>query len=356
MQQLSTQEQNKVYLRQSNMLTTAAYNLSRNEKRLVYLALDQVMNGKVEEVRGRFDITISHKEYALQFNEPYKNISRDISKASCSLNKKEVVFYIPSEDGDDGEKALDGLGWTIKRSVRPKQGVTVLGFNAELVDIMKDLTKYTGFFFHNVAKINSAYTMRLYESLRQWVTIKQSGQTEGKKSTGRSAKTNSVTFSVDWLIMRYQLPDSYNRMSDFRRRFLIPAVNEITEKTDIELTYIENTSKAGRKNKVTSITFYWKEKNKRASAGLKAEDTSSVTSPPVITDIFNTENEELQGVLEKCLVYIDKFTEECELPTESWCLHFIQLFSVVRKETAPEALINKLKKIPRAEDSDVNDD
>ncbi len=356
MQQLSTQEQNKVYLRQSNMLTTAAYNLSRNEKRLVYFALDQVLNGKLEEVRGRFDITISHKEYARQFNEPYKNISRDISKASCSLNKKEVIFYIPSEDGDDGEKALDGLGWTIKRSVRPKQGVTVLGFNAELVDIMKDLSKYTGFFFHNVAKINSAYTMRLYESLRQWVTIKQKGQTEGKKNTASSPKTNSVTFSVDWLITRYQLPDSYNRMSDFRRRFLIPAVKEITDKTDIELTYTENASKAGRKNKITSITFYWKDKNKPAPAVIKAEDTYSITSPPVITDIFNTEKEELSAVLDKCLVYIDKFDDECELPTESWCSHFVQLFCVVRKETTPDALINKLKQIPRAEASDENND
>ena len=60
-------------------------------------------------------------------------------------------------------------------------------------------------------------------------------------------------------------------MSDFRRRFLIPAVKEITDKTDIELTYTENASKAGRKNKITSITFYWKDKNKPAPAVIKAE-------------------------------------------------------------------------------------
>lgn len=74
---VSQKQAKSVYLRQSNALTTAAYTLSRNEKRLVYLSLEKIFNGSVIEERGRFDVTISHTDmlaYSMKAIRTYRVI------------------------------------------------------------------------------------------------------------------------------------------------------------------------------------------------------------------------------------------------------------------------------------------
>jgi plasmid replication initiation protein len=324
----------KVYLRQSNALTTAAYTLSRNEKRLVYLALDKILNKKVQEERGRFDVVIQHSEYASYFDEKHKNVSRDISKASAALNKREIVFYLPSEDGDDGEKALDGLSWTTKRSVRPKRGTTLLSFNAELVDLIRADKKYTGYFLHNAAKLNNPYSMRLYESLRQWVTLKRKNN---ERAGGDRSKEQSVNFGIDWLIERYELPASYRRMSDFRRRFLIPAVEEISNKTDLLVSYNENSAKGGRKNSVVSITFKWTEKDEpKEYYGVDIEDFIDLSKPPM------KEEHEEDVFVEMGLVYLDTFNADSKAPSMEWAMDFMMCYQRVRGEAPTDLLKQSL--------------
>lgn len=328
---VSQKQAKSVYLRQSNALTTAAYTLSRNEKRLVYLSLEKIFNGSVIEERGRFDVTISHTEYARVFDESDKNISRDIAKASAALNKRGIVFYVPSEDADNGEKALDGLSWTTKRSVRPKRGTTVLSFNAELVDLLRADGRYTGYFLHVVAKLNNQYALRLYESIRQWVTLKRNAK-DAEKGVERS-----VTFGIDWLINRYELPASYQRMSDFRRRFLIPAVTEIHNKSDICLTYEENAAKGGRRNSIVSITFRWIEKQDPFQGDyLGFADFTDVTSPPVRDELDDDVWVELG------LVYLDSFGEESQLPSVEWAMDFLVTYQAVRGESPPKKLKDSL--------------
>ncbi|MDF4421812.1 RepB family plasmid replication initiator protein [Vibrio parahaemolyticus] len=327
-------DNSKVYLRQSNALTTAAYTLSRNEKRLVYLALDKILNNKVQEERGRFDVVIQHSEYASYFDEKHKNVSRDISKASAALNKREIVFYVPSEDGDDGEKALDGLSWTTKRSVRPKRGTTLLSFNAELVDLIRADKKYTGYFLHNAAKLNNPYSMRLYESLRQWVTLKRKNN---ERAGGDRSKEQCVNFGIDWLIERYELPASYRRMSDFRRRFLIPAVEEISNKTDLLVSYNENSAKGGRKNSVVSITFKWTEKNEpKEDYGVDIEDYVDLSKPPV------KEEHEEDVFVEMGLVYLDTFNADSTAPSMEWAMDFMMCYQRVRGEVPTDLLKQSL--------------
>lgn len=326
---------NTIYLRQSNALTTAAYTLSRNEKRLVYLSLEKIFNGGIEEERGRFDVVIHHVEYSKIFGDTSKNISRDIAKASAALNKREIVFYLPEEDGDDGEKALDGLSWTVKRSIRPKRGTTLLSFNAELVDMLRADGKYTGYFLSNVSKLNNQYSMRLYESLRQWITIKRK-----QRNTETPDGMNSVTFSIDWLMKRYELPDSYKRMSDFRRRFLIPSIEEITGKTDIELRYEENSAKGGRRNSIVSITFFWREKEEvgefRDINEPIMDEFNDVLVPPERTD------HEDDIYVELGIAYLQNFSDRSVRPNMAWGMEYIVTYQKVKGEEPPEVLKNMI--------------
>lgn len=330
---IASVENESVYLRQSNALTTAAYVLSRNEKRLVYLALAQLANGEIKEERGRYDVTIHHSAYAQYFDESYKNVSRDISKASAALQKREVIFYKPKEDGDDGEKALDALSWTTKRSVKPRRGLTILSFNAELVDLIKEDKQYTGYFFMYVAKLDNYFAMRLYESIRLWLTIKRKySHVDGKK------QTQSVNFSIDWLIERYGIPKSYRRMSDFRRKFLNPAINEINEKTDIELSYVENSTNEVRKNKTTSITITWALKNKHVIA-MSNEECDQILTPP-------DKNRLDESVfVEMGLVYINTFSKESTPPSFDWVMDYLLVYQRVHADRPLGKLKSKLLEI-----------
>jgi len=234
---MSTLEKNlDIVIHQANALTSAAYNLTRDEKRLVYIALDNVINKRIQcNEFGQYPVEINHTEYASIFKDDSNDISQDILKVTASLNKKEVIFYLPEEG--DGKKALDAISWTTKRSYRSKLGTTTVFFNAELVNIITKVdTNFTRFLMGEAGRLTSPYTMRLYESLRQW------------------PDQQSVTLEVGWMIQRYELPESYRRMSDFRRRFLKPAVREINEHTNMTIDY-EEVADQNRSNRVAAITF-----------------------------------------------------------------------------------------------------
>ncbi|CAG20636.1 replication initiation protein RepE [Photobacterium profundum] len=235
-----------IIIRQANALTSAAYNLTRNEKRLVYIALDDIINKRIQcNEFGQYPVKINHIDYASIFEDDSENIGQDILKLTASLNKKEVIFYRPDED--IGKNALDAISWTTKRSYRASLGATTVFFNAELVNIITKVdTNFTRFLMGEAGRLNSPYAMRLYESLQQW------------------PDQQSVTLEVDWMIERYELPESYRRMSDFRRRFLKPAVKEINEHTSIMIDYEEVADKI-RSNRIAAITFNYSNRTEKAT-------------------------------------------------------------------------------------------
>ena len=211
------------FIRQANALTSAAYSLTRNERRLVYIAVDQISRNKLTlNELGQYPVVINNVEFADFFNAPVTNISRDINSAASSLNKKEVVFFLPDLDTDE-EKALDAISWTTKRSVRPKQGQTTIYFNAELINIIGKVDKnFSRLLKGDIAKLEKPSAMRLYDTLKQWENL-------GK-----------YTCDIDWMFERYEINPNYReRMSDFRRRFLKPALEEINDKTSLNVTHEE---------------------------------------------------------------------------------------------------------------------
>lgn len=202
----------------SHRLNMAIQNLSTTEIRLIQLAIidaRECKNGFTSDTSLKLDAT----RYAEVFNVSRQCAYEALRDAEATLFERRFTF-LDEIDGDtiktrwiSQAKYKKGLG-SIEIMFSPAvvKEITRLGFDGGL---------FTQYSLEQTAMLKSIYSIRLYELLNQWKNAKK-------------------TPAFELGIFRGQMGlgvNDYNRMSDFKRRVLDLAVQEINEKTDLKVSY-----------------------------------------------------------------------------------------------------------------------
>lgn len=220
----------------TNRLNQAFQTLSLVELHIIQLAIvDARKTGT--GLRGDTPLRINALRYAQVFGTTRQNAYRRMKEAEDSLFNRRFSFF--DEDGK-----LVKSRWIQQVKYFDNEGAIELVFT---IAVVKGISKingindfFTQYLLSQTSQLNSIYSARLYELIIQW----------------KSAKKTPI---LELISFREQLGigiNEYQRMDHFKIRVLDLAIDEINDKTDIVVTYIQH--KKGRS--IFGFSFFIKVK------------------------------------------------------------------------------------------------
>lgn len=230
----------------TNRLNTVIQNLTLVELRLIQLAIVDSRE-KQQGLTADKPLFISARRYAECFDVESHTAYEVLKGIEKTLFDRRFTF-INERQNEVKSRWISQVEYH-----RGEGGISIIFTPAvvnEITRIDGYETAFTKFLLEQIANLNSVYSVRLYELLKQWL--------EAKKAN----------FELE--LLRGQLGlgvSDYVRMSDFKKRVLDLAVNEINEKTDLNVSYTN--VKQGRK--IVGFNFKILEKPKPKADSKKDE-------------------------------------------------------------------------------------
>jgi len=241
---------------QSYILTTAKYDFSVYEKRILYRLIElnqELLEGKKISNGCKISTTLfGNKEYTLPIKLFLKDEKDDnykeVKKALNRLKNKEITY----EDNNVwASLTIIAFPKIIKYS--DTVTFTVDGMiNNALLNFSKGYRKYE---LTTAMQFESIYAMRFYELL------------SGQKQT--------ITYSIENIKEMFQIQDKYERVNDFKKYVLDIAVRELDKCSPYTFSYKMN--KTGRS--FTSVTLHPKYQPQFRDSELEKKDLQKQTSP-----------------------------------------------------------------------------
>lgn len=202
---LVTQSNNLIEARHINPLTA-------REQKIILTMVSLVQPADEDFKDYRISIREFHEMLGLEGREKYSEI-KAITK---ELMTKSVE--IPKSDG----------GWILANWVSSAEylkgeGAIALSFSPKLIPYLLQLkSAFTSYQLSNILSLKSTYSIRLYELLKKWEYL------------GRWEQT------VDELKLKLGIqPGKYKQYGHFKSKVLKQAVDEINEKTDLLISFLE---------------------------------------------------------------------------------------------------------------------
>lgn len=226
-------DHNNPMVYKSNALVEASYRLSVTEQRIILACISQVRRDEV--VTDEVFYTVSATDLAQLSDTSIHAAYSDLKAAAVRLKRREV--RLPEEPNGLGKKKEVMLtGWAQTVTYRDGEGCIKLRFSKDILPYLTELQKeFTRYALSEVAKMNSAYAIRMYELIIQWGSV--------------GFRSISVEELREWL----QLEERYPLMSDLRRWVIEPAIEQINEHTGLSISW--KPRKAGRRITHIDLTF-----------------------------------------------------------------------------------------------------
>jgi len=214
----------KNWVTKSNELIESTYKLSLQEQRILLVMASKVQPSdetlKTYRFRARDFIEIIGNSKRTGFYSYLREIVNGLQTKVLTIKK-------------DGKQR--NYSWVITSIYEDNEGYITLQFHPELKGFFLELKdKFTSYQLENVVRLNSVYSIRIYELLKQYERIKK------RKLTLMELR---AFLGIE--------PTKYKQYGHFKSKVLLVAQNEINNNTDISFMF--NEIKTGRK--VTSIEF-----------------------------------------------------------------------------------------------------
>lgn len=198
---------------QDNALVTASYAMTLDEKRLLVTAISKLDPTSKAWLEGRAEVHISASEWVDLYGCNPSNSYSQIDSAAKKLYERSVRIWGDSKKGKD-------IRWLSAREYDSGAGAVVLTFSGPvlyyLTGMVDEFTKYD---LLGVCGLKSTHSVRFYELASQF------------KGTGwRYIDLNDLREMLC-------LQDSYPKWSDLKKRVIDRSCNELTEKSDLNVTY-----------------------------------------------------------------------------------------------------------------------
>lgn len=233
----------------SNALIEASYRLSLQEQRILLACISKV--DRSQPITDEQMYRVTAKDLAGLSNTSLDGTYTELKEAADTLFERRLTIY---EQANDGKPTKLTLRWVQAARYVQHEGAVELRFGHDILPYLTELSRrFTKYALSDIAQMNSAYAIRLYELLMQWREI-------GKREV-----------SIDWLRERLDLTEKYPATKDLKRWVLDPSIEQINTHTPIKLKYEQR--KTGRK--ITHITFTFTQKKTATRAKIGPSKTKT---------------------------------------------------------------------------------
>jgi len=225
----------------ANSLIDASFNLSLVEQRLMLLAITEAR--ELPHLSPETPIEVRAVTYREQYNVDRSESYKQLAEASKQLFNRQFSYIDSYKEND----AVSVSRWVNEVTYVTDKGMVVLYLNRNVISMISRLEEqFTKYHLMQISDLSSQYSIRLYELMAKYINL-----------------GNSRKYPIEEIRGLFGIGiNEYKSMSDFKKRVLDLAVNEINKKTDITVQYEQ--FKSGRV--ITHLLFKIAKKREKKSA------------------------------------------------------------------------------------------
>ncbi|MGI0120129.1 replication initiation protein [Zooshikella sp. RANM57] len=272
-------EIDKLRITKANQLVEAVFietttKLTLRDQKVILAVISQLSPD--DEDFKKYNITLSELEKLTNIDR--QNLYRKNNQSRLSKKPREIeeickrlmssLIQIREPEEPDGFLMAN---WFSHARYSPSRGLVEFSFSPELKPYLLQVkNSFTTYHLKQVINLQSVYSIRLYELLRQFLTLK--AVKEGQTIAFRKINLDQLRGFIGVEEGRYK------RFTEFRRNILDKTQAELSEKTDLAFDY--EPARKGRS--VNSINF-----TIRHNAKFEAVEDEKAVDPQVLPEDYD---------------------------------------------------------------------